>query len=139
LPQLASFINSDDSFANFRRFGYLSARVLVHLELELTELEQELDKLDNSDAASDVLKKRLNGYEKFHGWNEDQKKLVDKIRRKYIEYGKILSQSLSRYLHTTRTSANVQGSRSLGKGLGPPSTWPNYRTKPQTAPELDCE
>jgi hypothetical protein len=46
LPQLASFMNSNDSFAVYRRFGQLSARVLIQLEIDLTELEKKLYDLD---------------------------------------------------------------------------------------------
>lgn len=88
LPQLSAFINSDDTFANFRRFGLLSARILVQLQIDLTELEKKLHEIDAADAASPTMKFRLNGYENFNGWNTEQSELVSKIREKWCQYGR---------------------------------------------------
>jgi len=87
---LAYFLNSNDSFAVFRRFGTLSARALIQLQIELTELEEELHKLDKSDEASPRLNKRLRGYEGFEGWDKDQRELVGKVQTKLSEYFNLL-------------------------------------------------
>jgi hypothetical protein len=92
-PQLAAFMNSDDTFANVRRFGRLSSRLLLHLQNELTALEKRLDDLDNSDAANAVLEKRLRGYEHFSGWTDEQTKLLNDIQEKYSQYGQYISPS----------------------------------------------
>jgi len=48
---LATFIasDSDRSTAIYRRFDTLSARILLHLQSELEELEAELEQLDGED------------------------------------------------------------------------------------------
>jgi hypothetical protein len=86
--QLAGFLNSNDNFAVFRRFGELSARVLIQLEIDLTDLEKQLRELDEKDAADPAMKHRLRGYENFKEWNNDQRVLVSQIQRKLDEYCK---------------------------------------------------
>lgn len=85
-PQLAYFLNSNDSFAVYRRFGELSARTLVQLEIDLTDLEKEQRELDTKDAADKVLEKRLRGYEGFHKWDKAQRELGAKTHAKLCEY-----------------------------------------------------
>lgn len=87
-PQLAAFVNSDDTFANFRRFGRLSARILLHIQNDLNDLEQKLDALDNQDAQDETMKLRLGGFEEFNGQNGEQRQLRKEIQEKYVEYGK---------------------------------------------------
>lgn len=68
LPQLAALINSNDSFAHYRRFGRLSARLLLHEQQKLGELEAELDEIDRNDDEHPRLEMRNYGYE---GYEED--------------------------------------------------------------------
>jgi hypothetical protein len=89
-PQLACFANSDDNFANVRRFGRLSYRILAHLQNDLTEMEKMLDELDKKDAADKIMGKRLRAFENYNGWNDDQRKLVSKITATYSQYGMIV-------------------------------------------------
>lgn len=94
-PQLAAFANSCDTFANVRRFGRLSYRLLAHLQNDLIDMEKVLDKLDKKDAADKTMKKRLRGYENYNGWDDEQRKLVSKISTTYSQYGIIyLSKSV---------------------------------------------
>jgi hypothetical protein len=88
-PQLAAFMNSDDVFTNFRRFGRLSIRILLHCQNDLTALEEKIDALDVDDATNPTMKFRLWGREGYHGWDDTQRKLIDEARTKYLEYGKI--------------------------------------------------
>ncbi|TVY15252.1 hypothetical protein LARI1_G008861, partial [Lachnellula arida] len=90
LAQLACFMNSNDDWAIFRRFGYLSTRTLNQLQIELTDLEKELNDLDDKDAADPLMKKRLRGYEGFGGWNNSQLELLSRIRQKLSEFYDLL-------------------------------------------------
>jgi hypothetical protein len=85
-PQLAAFLNSDASFAVFRRFGLLSSRLLLQMEVDLTDLEKKLHDLDNADASSTTMHWRLKGFEKFPEWNDEQQKLATEIRVKLRDY-----------------------------------------------------
>ena len=86
-PQLAAIANSCDTFANVRRFGRLSYRLLAHLQNDLIDMEKVLDKLDKKDAADNTMEKRLRGYENYNGWDDEQRKLVSKISTAYSQYG----------------------------------------------------
>jgi hypothetical protein len=86
-PQLAAFANSCDTFANVRRFGRLSYRLLAHLQNDLIDMEKKLDELDKKDAADKTMEKRLRGYEGYNGWDDEQRKLVSKISAAYSQYG----------------------------------------------------
>ena len=43
---LATFLDSDDCFMVYRRFGFLQSRLLLEKQEELRELEGKLDRLD---------------------------------------------------------------------------------------------
>ena len=117
-PQLAAFANSCDTFANVRRFGRLSYRLLAHLQNDLIDMEKVLDKLDKKDAADKTMKKRLRGYENYNGWDDEQRKLVSKISTTYSQYG-TLYHSRSEEGKLTLLLADIvlkdAGLRALGK------------------------
>jgi hypothetical protein len=74
-------------FANFRRFGRLSARIILHHQIALTELEKKIDDLDVADDTNPIMKFRLNGNEGYPGWDDTQRKLIDEATVRYTEYG----------------------------------------------------
>jgi DNA-binding transcriptional regulator GbsR (MarR family) len=86
-------MNSNDNWAIFRRFGHLSTRALVQLQIELTDLEKEMKTLDDEDAADPRMKKRLRGYEGFEGWNNSHLELLSRVRQKLCEYCKLCHYS----------------------------------------------
>jgi hypothetical protein len=52
-PQLAAFLDSDDGFMIYRRFGFLHTRILLWKQDELREIEQSLEQMDREDARGD--------------------------------------------------------------------------------------
>jgi len=88
-PQLAAFLNSADNHAIFRRFGTEHCRILLHLMAEITSIQKELDKLDHADAENNDMLYRLRRNEWYEGWDTTQKDLLDKLRAKLLEYGKL--------------------------------------------------
>lgn len=80
-PNLAAFADSHENFMLYRRFGYLSSRVLLEKQDELRALEEQLDELDDHDTDNnfDRLLKR-----EFQG--EERKKLLFDIQFKFCEY-----------------------------------------------------
>ncbi|KAK8096084.1 hypothetical protein PG999_014106 [Apiospora kogelbergensis] len=57
---VATFLDSDENFMIYRRFGYLHARTLLRLQDKLRALEDLLDELDDEDAEeSETSRKRL--------------------------------------------------------------------------------
>jgi hypothetical protein len=117
-PQLSAFANSCDSFANFRRFGRLSYRLLAQYQNDLTLLEKELDALDRKDSKDKTMEKRLRGYENFKGWDDEQRKLVSKIAETYSLYGMLAQRRGVEKTKLTYLKADlilkVSGLRALG-------------------------
>ncbi|KAL8784340.1 MAG: hypothetical protein Q9195_009085 [Heterodermia aff. obscurata] len=58
-PRQAAFADSDESFAIYRRFGYLHARLLMHRQDELRELEEKLGGVDTKDNRDESRQRRL--------------------------------------------------------------------------------
>ena len=79
-PRLAAFMNSNNNFTMFRRFGTLHIRNLLHLQAELSVLEQKLKDLDNAE--------EFNLYSHLQaGDSHPRTKLLYVIRSKLKDYG----------------------------------------------------
>ena len=52
-PKVATFLDSDENFTIYGRFGYLQSRLLLEKRDELQRLEQELKQMDHSDSEED--------------------------------------------------------------------------------------
>ena len=50
-PRLGAYLDSDEQWVIYRRFGYLRQRVLLHLQSELVDLEATLEDVDILEAA----------------------------------------------------------------------------------------
>ena len=87
-PQLAALLNSADNFAILRRFGITSARVLLHLQAEISYLEKELAGLDRTDAKDSSMEYRLRSHR--DEWDGKQKRIVKALREKLSVYCKFL-------------------------------------------------
>lgn len=88
-PRLAAFLNSDDNFTIFRKFGQSHCRLLIQLQAEITELEQDLLQLDKSDSkeGSGTLH-RLKRVSYLGGEDMVQKDKLNQLRKKLVDYGK---------------------------------------------------
>jgi hypothetical protein len=91
-PRIAAYIDSDSDTALFRRFGVLHARSLLYKQVELTELEAQLNKLDKEDEGepgADPNKWRLGHSTSLNDgqMNEKRRDLMKKIDEKLEEYG----------------------------------------------------
>jgi len=73
----------------YRSFGTLHARLLSLLEVEITELEKELLKVDREEAAAKRVEEQswLRQPTHMEGDYTSQKRLVSQIHKKLIEYG----------------------------------------------------
>jgi hypothetical protein len=89
-PRIAAYINSDDDTVLFRRFGNLHARSLLYKQIELTELEAKLAKLDGDDNAKEDTEWRVSLaiHHENGKHNEERKTLMEEIHRKLEAYGK---------------------------------------------------
>jgi hypothetical protein len=91
-PRISAYVDSDSDTALFRRFGVLHARSLLYKQVELTELEAQLDKLDKEDEGkpgADPNKWRLGHSISLNDgqMNEKRRDLMEKIDEKLEEYG----------------------------------------------------
>ena len=77
----------------YRRFGYVHARLLMHRQDELRELEATLTEMDKKDAKDPVrelcLQSRDIDEEKRDRPERDRIALLDKIEEKALKYGRI--------------------------------------------------
>ncbi|KAI9780828.1 MAG: hypothetical protein M1839_006455 [Geoglossum umbratile] len=96
-PKLSAFVNSSPGhiFQLFRRFGVLNARVLLHLQDELCELESALAELDASPHDSGTRR---------YDQNPDRPLLIQTITTKVAEYNNLLL-SISGMLALQRASS----------------------------------
>lgn len=87
-PRLAAFLDSDENFMLYRRFGFLQSRLLLHKQDQLRELEKDLDRLDKVDQIQNptLLKSR----EKDNAENGKREKLLSQVEDKFKEYGNCL-------------------------------------------------
>jgi hypothetical protein len=83
-PSLAAFLNSDDSFMLYRRFGFLQARLLLDSQDELRILEMELDKMDKRDHARDPV--ALQTRDLCEEDAKPRRELLQRIRTSFCEY-----------------------------------------------------
>lgn len=80
-PRLAAFMNSDEAFLMFRRFGHLHNRLLLQQQDELVELEDRLNQIDSVETnAFNLCSRRADR-------NIERSQLLEEMRRKLREYG----------------------------------------------------
>lgn len=85
-PRLAALLDSDENFLLYRRFGYLQARLLLHKQDQLRELEVELndwDKIDDARAPMWLRSREMDDVK-----NKDRKKVLERIEKMFLEYCK---------------------------------------------------
>ena len=94
-PKLACFLDSDDAFMVYRRFGSVFSRLLLNKQDEIRTLEAELEAMDKTDRVSgngnylmsrtlDVDREHLP--DAFNGRSRPQ--LIEELEKKAMEYGK---------------------------------------------------
>jgi hypothetical protein len=88
-PRLATFLDSDDNFMIYRRFGFLQSRLLLEKQDSLRLLEQELDFLDIEETQGDGNEYNLCSRDPD---DEDlafrRKELMKKIDETFRDYGR---------------------------------------------------
>jgi hypothetical protein len=84
-PNVAAFLDSDESFMLYRRFGYLQSRLLLDKQGELRVLERKLDRMDNLDAKENP--ERLKTIDLKEEDAKPRKELLKQIDEKLRDYG----------------------------------------------------
>ncbi|KIV79938.1 hypothetical protein PV11_07477 [Exophiala sideris] len=81
-PRVAAFLDSDENFMLYRRFGYLQSRLLLEKQEELRKLERDLGLIDDEDKDKGVLRTQRSRGEK-------RQNLLQKVEKKWMEYCKL--------------------------------------------------
>ncbi|MCJ1272029.1 hypothetical protein MMC22_011935 [Lobaria immixta] len=96
-PRTACFLDSDPAFMVYRRFGTVSARLLLNKQDELRELEQLLNVMDNqsaktSEGLSALSSRELDEHENF-GKKQTRTQLLKVMEQRYLEYSHLLAHA----------------------------------------------
>ncbi|KIW68872.1 hypothetical protein PV04_04787 [Phialophora macrospora] len=89
-PRTATFLDSDENFMLYRRFGYLQSRLLLEKQDDLRRLELKLDIMDSADedeGGGDLLRTRLHQNEDFMA---ERRTLMEQIEKKWLEYSSLV-------------------------------------------------
>jgi hypothetical protein len=84
-PRLAAFLDSDESFMVYRRFGYIQARLLLEKQDDLQKLEKKLDEYD--DSVKQNLPKNLRMRDLKPADAEPRQRILDELEGKFLQYG----------------------------------------------------
>ena len=85
-PNVAAFLDSDECFAMYRRFGFLQSRLLLDKQDELRELEEALDRVDRREANADPKRPMTRDLPREEV--QSRRRLLSAIEEKFCSYGK---------------------------------------------------
>lgn len=92
-PRVSCYLDNDEQFMIYRRFGLVHARLLLHKQDQLRRMEDDLLEMDKLDSRSDdgrrCLRSRMMDEARKpheHG-RESRNELLERIEKKTIEYG----------------------------------------------------
>lgn len=112
-PRLACFLDSDDAFMVYRRFGLVFSRLLLNKQDEIQKMEATLLAMDSSDKNLDngkYLMSRIQDVKREEesipqGWPETRPQLLEKLEKKALEYGEIVTHL---FVHQSDQSAAAE-------------------------------
>ena len=90
-PQLAEYVNSNEDHLIFRKFGFLRCRVMLYCQQELSSLEERLVAMDTADDRENpkyLCSVKADERRRLPSW---RKELLQQIKDKLFEYGKLSS------------------------------------------------
>jgi hypothetical protein len=118
-PRLATFLDSDESFSVFRRFGYIQSRLLLEKQDDLRILEEELDILDEVHLAHhgySLTTRREIDEDKY----QSRRDLLQALEKKFCEYGRCDQQPVA--TSSLMKAANLLHSAHLLTALNKPTS-----------------
>jgi hypothetical protein len=84
-PNVAAFLDSDECFSVYRRFGFLQSRLLLNKQAKLRKLEVELECLDEKEAKTDD--RHPMTIDVSDEIAEPRTKLLTEIEQEFTSYG----------------------------------------------------
>lgn len=93
-PRLACFLDSDESFMLFKRFGIVFSRLLLNKQDEIRQMEDELKAMDSTDAFlgnKEYLLSRDKDVKREPSsipacWSQTRPQILEKLETKILEY-----------------------------------------------------
>ncbi|KAL8840065.1 MAG: hypothetical protein Q9176_004087 [Flavoplaca citrina] len=97
-PRVSCFLDSDESFMLFKRFGIVFARLLLNKQDEIRQMEDELQGMDKMDFVGDKHEYLLSRDEDVKRepstipgcWSQTRPQLLEKLEKKIMEYSDLL-------------------------------------------------
>ena len=87
-PRLAAFLDSDENFMVYRKFGYAGSRLLLHKQAELQKLEAAMIEMDEDDER--VSPGCLKSVDLESDPSSLRARLMKDLEKKFDEWGKIM-------------------------------------------------
>lgn len=113
-PKLACFLDSDDAFMVYRRFGLVFSRLLLNKQDEIREMEATLLAMDRTDAANGnegyLMSRTEDMNRESQGvpsrYPETRPQLLERLEKKTFEYGPSMI-ALTKYLSNRRNHSGI--------------------------------
>jgi hypothetical protein len=86
-PRLAAFLDSDENFMVYRRFGYIQARLLLEKQDDLQKLEKKLDEYDENVEQTQAKNSRMRDLKPADA--APRQKILDELEIKFLQYGEL--------------------------------------------------
>lgn len=120
-PKLACFLDSDDAFMIYRRFGTVFSRLILYKQDEISKMEDSLhvmDKYDYKHGNGKFLMSRVFDEERGDPpdlWPESRTNLMERLEKKSLEYGNYRCKEV----HNTCSKLNTLHSGTTPESSGP--------------------
>jgi hypothetical protein len=88
-PNVATFLDSDAAFRIYRRFGYISSRLLLDKQAKLCQLERKLDRMDQYDSTEKDRNILIQTRDLPEQDSAPRRQLLEELEAKFREYGKL--------------------------------------------------
>lgn len=99
-PSVATFLDSDENFGVYRRFGFVQTRLLLEKQDDLRKLELKLDRYDRRLARDVQTRDILRTRDLQPDALAARKDIMEKLEKGFNEYGKTVRSVLWRRLLT---------------------------------------
>ncbi|KAF4962741.1 hypothetical protein FSARC_9189 [Fusarium sarcochroum] len=115
-PSLSAFLSGDKEFTMFRCFTRLHARVLLHKQDELAELEERLDQLDQADSQVDSYRLLTN---RHLSGDSERRALLSEIESKLNQYNTLFESLLAHLERPEPEESQIKSVRNWVDGKRP--------------------
>ncbi|KAL8717668.1 MAG: hypothetical protein Q9225_005105 [Loekoesia sp. 1 TL-2023] len=97
-PRLACFLDSDDAFMVYKRFGIVFSRLLLNKQSEIRQMQADLEAMDRTDELKGEIRYLLSREEDIerdpqtisYKWMGTRPQLMQSLEKKILEYSELL-------------------------------------------------